>query len=75
MQLGHQNLNLFSESQVGRDNSVSVATRYGLDGPGIEFRWGRDFPHPPNPTLGPIQPPTQCVPDLFPGGKAAGARR
>ena len=24
----------------GRDSSVGIATRYGLDGPGIEFRWG-----------------------------------
>jgi hypothetical protein len=31
---------------VGRDSSVGIATRYGLDGPGIESRWGRDFPHP-----------------------------
>jgi hypothetical protein len=23
-----------------------IAARYGLDGPGIEYRWGRDFPHP-----------------------------
>jgi hypothetical protein len=30
---------------VGRDSSVSIATRYGLDGPGIESRWVRDFPH------------------------------
>ena len=37
----------------GRDSSVGIATRYGLDGPGIESRWGRDFPHPsrPLPTL------------------------
>jgi hypothetical protein len=27
----------------GRDSSVGIATQYGLDGPGIEFRWGRDF--------------------------------
>jgi hypothetical protein len=27
----------------GPDSSVGVATDYGLDGPGIEFRWGRDF--------------------------------
>jgi hypothetical protein len=28
-------------------SSVSIATRYRLDGPGIESRWGvgRDFPH------------------------------
>jgi len=31
---------------VGRDSSVGIATRYGLDGPGIESVWGRDFPHP-----------------------------
>jgi hypothetical protein len=30
---------------VGRDSSVGIATRYELDGPGIESRWGRDFPH------------------------------
>jgi hypothetical protein len=24
--------------QVGRDSSVGIATRYGLDDPGIEFR-------------------------------------
>jgi hypothetical protein len=28
---------------VGRDSSVGVETRYGLDDQGIEFRWGRDF--------------------------------
>jgi len=24
--------------------SVGIATHYGLDGPGIVSRWGRDFP-------------------------------
>ena len=34
-------------SLVGRDSAVGIATRYGLDGPGIESRWGGlDFPHP-----------------------------
>jgi hypothetical protein len=50
----------FSESQgfvVRSDSSVGVATRYGLDDPGIESRWGRDFPHSPRPFPGPIQPP------------------
>ena len=28
---------------MGRDGSVSIATRYGLDGPGIESRWGARF--------------------------------
>jgi hypothetical protein len=27
----------------GLDSSVGIATGYGLDGPGIEFRWRRDF--------------------------------
>ena len=22
-----------------------ITTGYGLDGPGIEYRWARDFPH------------------------------
>jgi len=29
---------------VGRDSVVGIATRYGLDGPGIETQWGRVFP-------------------------------
>ena len=28
---------------VGRESSVGVATCYGLDGPGIESRWGARF--------------------------------
>jgi hypothetical protein len=28
---------------AGRDSSVGTATRYGLDGPGIESRWGETF--------------------------------
>ena len=31
---------------MGRDISVGIATRYGLDGPGIESQWGRDFRNP-----------------------------
>ena len=49
---------------LDRDSSVGIVTRYGLDGSGIESRWGRDFPHPSRPTLGPIQPPVQWVPGL-----------
>jgi hypothetical protein len=57
---------------VGRDSVVGIATRYGLDGPGIESRWGRDFSQPSRPALGPTQPPIQWVLGLFPGGEAAG---
>jgi len=28
---------------VGRNCSVGIATRYELDGPGIEFWWGDEF--------------------------------
>jgi len=48
-------------------NSVAITPRYGLDGPGIEFRWGRDFPHPSRPNLGHNQPPIQWVPGLSQG--------
>ena len=51
----------------GRDSSVGIATRYGLDGPGIESQWRRDFPHPSRPVLGPTQPPVQWVPGLSRG--------
>ena len=57
-----------------RDSIVSIATCYGLDGPGIEFRSGRDFPHLDRPTPGPTQPLIQWVPRLS-WGKAAGAWR
>ena len=58
---------------MGRDSSVGIKTRYGLDGPEFESRWGRDFPHPSRPAVGPTQTPIQWVPGLFPGGKAAAA--
>jgi hypothetical protein len=49
---------------MDRDSAVCIATRYGLNGPGIESRWRRDFLHPSRPALGPTQPPVQwelCV--------------
>ena len=51
--------------KVGPDSSVGIATRYGLDGPGIESRWGGgDFPHPSRPAMGSTQPPIRRVPGL-----------
>jgi hypothetical protein len=56
----------------GRDSSVGIATGYGLDGPGIEFRLGRDFPHPSRPALG--AHPASCTMGTgsFPGVKRPG---
>ena len=50
-----------------RYSIVGIATRYKLEGPGIESLWGRDFPHPLRPALGPIQPPIHWVPRLSRG--------
>ena len=46
-------------------SSVGIATDYGLDGPGFESRWGRDFP--------PVQTGPPSLPyngyRVFPRGK------
>jgi len=49
----------YCESSVGRDSSVGIAIRYGLDGPGIECRWGARFSAPVQ--TGPAAHPTSCT--------------
>jgi hypothetical protein len=48
----------------GPGSVIGIATGYGLDGLGIESRWGRDFSHLSRPAPGPNQPPVQWVPGL-----------
>jgi len=45
----------------GPGSVVGIATGYGLDGPGIESRRGRSFPHLFGPVLRPSQPPVRWV--------------
>jgi len=47
-----------------RDSSVGTSTRYGLNGPEIKSRWGRDFPHLSRPAVRPAQLPIEGVPGL-----------
>jgi hypothetical protein len=59
-------------TKSGSGSSVGIATGYGMDRPGIEYRWGRDFTHLSRPALGPTQPPVQWVPGLSRGTKQPG---
>jgi hypothetical protein len=60
-------MNVIMSHWRGRDGAVYMATRYGLDGPGIECRWGRDFLHPSRPAPRLTQPPIQWLPGLSRG--------
>jgi hypothetical protein len=71
---GHQSQPILNSIlfYCGPGSSVGIATDYGLDGPGIETRWGRVFSHTSRPALG---PPSLLYNGyrVFPGGKAVGA--
>ena len=58
---------------MGRDSSVGIATRYGLDGPGIESRWGARFSAPVHTGPGAYPASRTMGTGSFLGGKAAGA--
>ena len=55
----------------GPGSVVGIATGYGLEGPGIESRWGRDFPAPVQ--TGPGSQPASCTMGTgsFPGLKSS----
>jgi hypothetical protein len=58
-----------STIKLCRCSSVGIATSYGLDGLGIESRWGRDFPHMPRPSLGAHPASCTMATGSIPGGK------
>ena len=59
-------ITVYCEKQ-GPGSVDGIATAYGLDGPGIESRWGRSFPHLSRPALRPTQLPVQWVRGLSRG--------
>jgi hypothetical protein len=61
---------------VGRDSWVDTATRYGMEGPGIEYRWGGEIfrTHPDRP-WGPPSLLYNGYRVFFSRGEAAGAWR
>ena len=51
----------YNSEWVGRDSSVDIATRHGLDVPWIESRWGIGFPYLSGMTVEPNQPTMRWV--------------
>jgi hypothetical protein len=52
----HVQITAFNRSATvlcGPGSSVGIATGYGQNGPGIDSRWGRNFPHLSRLALGP----------------------
>jgi hypothetical protein len=64
----HYSVSVIPQSNGRRDSSVGITTGCGLDGPGIESWWVRDFPHPSRTSLRPT------LAGSF-GGKVTGAWR
>ena len=56
----------------GRDSAVGIATRYGLDGPGIESRWGGEISPPVQTAPGAHQASCTMGTGSFPGVKRLG---
>jgi len=57
----------YARLRGGRDRAGGIATRYRLDGPGIESRWRRDFRHLPRQAVRPTQPIIQWIPGVSRG--------
>jgi hypothetical protein len=63
---------ILSSTYSGPGSSVGIATDYGLDGSGIESRWGRDFSHTSRPALGQTLFSCTTGTGSFPGVKRPG---
>ena len=63
----HRWIIIYYSDKYNISDVVVIATGYGLDGPGIESRWGRDFPHLSKPTVpyATWQRPTTARPTTF----------
>jgi hypothetical protein len=57
---------------MGRDGVVGIMTCYGLDGPEIGSKWGRDPPSQSRQALGSMHPPVSRVQVFIPGVKQPG---
>ena len=70
MQISYQNLFCIHGFDCGLGSSVGIATGYGLDGSGIESRWGARFSAPVQ--TGPGAHPASCTmgTESFPGVKS-----
>ena len=58
------------DSLHGPGSVVGIATGYGLDGPGIEYRWGARFSAPVQTGPGPNPAPCTMRTRSFPGVKS-----
>jgi len=63
----HNRFIIFLCKYCGPGSVVAITTGYGLDGPGIESLWERDFLHQSRPALRLTQPPVQWVPGFSRG--------
>ena len=60
------------KDKEGRDRSVGIATRYGMDGPRIESRWGARFSAPVQTGAGAHPTSYTMCTGSFPGVKRPG---
>jgi hypothetical protein len=68
--IGAKFKNEYTNASMGRESVVDIATRYGLIGPGIESRWGQNFPYASRLAVKSTQPRIQWVTVLSQGEEA-----